>query len=101
METGDGFAKGTSERGAGSPNGLTEGVSFDEWESEFHAPRVSGVLCETGACIAIAAHPLSFANAQQLPQRGSRGRIAPIRPYINNFWMSITYGFLQDSCCQL
>ena len=57
--------------GAGSPNGLTEGVSFDEWESEFHASRVSEVLCETGACIAIAAHSLSFANAQQFPQRGS------------------------------
>ena len=76
METGDGFAKGTSERGAGSPNGLTEGVSFDEWESEFlsayrSASRVSEVLCETGACIDIAAHSLSFANAQQFPQRGS------------------------------
>ena len=62
--------------GAGSPNGLTEGVSFDEWESEFlsayrSASRVSEVLCETGACIAIAAHSLSFANAQQFPQRGS------------------------------
>ena len=84
--------------GAGSRR-LTEGVRSDEW-NQFPAgtvgadrirpqPQIFASTRLNGTTSNIAPfnaqHPLSFAFAQQLPQRWSRGRFAPradaIRPY--------------------
>ena len=55
MDTGAGFAKGAPERGAGSPNGLTEGFTRSVYEQT----------------------PLVSLTLNHLPFQGRQGRFAP------------------------